>query len=43
VIDYYACRQDDARAGVSDCEDYDVDIVAQRSGNRDLKAETARR
>jgi outer membrane receptor protein involved in Fe transport len=42
VIDYYTCRQDDPGAGISDCEDYDVDIVAQRSGNRDLKAETGK-
>lgn len=42
VIDYYACRQDDPAAGISDCEDYDVDVVAQRSGNRDLKAETGK-
>ncbi len=42
VIDYYTCRQDDPDAGISDCEDYDVDIVAQRSGNRDLKAETGK-
>lgn len=42
VIDYYTCRQDTPGAGISDCEDYDVDIVAQRSGNRDLKAETGK-
>lgn len=42
VIDYYTCRQDTPGAGISDCEDYDVDIVAQRSGNRELKAETGK-
>lgn len=42
VVDYYACRQDTPGAGASDCEDYDVGIVAQRSGNRDLKAETGK-
>ncbi|WP_447751474.1 TonB-dependent receptor plug domain-containing protein [Sphingopyxis fribergensis] len=42
VNDYYACRQDDPDAGFSDCDDYDTGIVAQRTGNRDLKAETGK-
>ena len=42
VTDYYMCRQDDPDAGISDCEDYEVGVVAQRSGNKNLKAETGK-
>lgn len=42
VVDYYACRQDTPGAGVSDCEDYEVGIVSNRTGNRNLKPETAK-
>ena len=42
VTDYYACRQDNPGADFSDCEDYDVGVVVQRSGNRDLKPETGK-
>lgn len=42
VVDYYTCRQDTPGADFSDCEDYDVDIVGRRSGNKDLKSETGK-
>jgi len=42
VTDYYACRQDDPSAGVSDCEDYENGIVVNRTGNRNLKPETGK-
>lgn len=45
ITDYYLCRQDDSTATNSDCienGDYDYGIVAQRSGNRNLEAETGK-
>lgn len=45
ITDYYQCRQDDPGASNSDCYDsgdYDYGVVAQRSGNRNLQAETGK-
>ncbi|ODU20156.1 MAG: TonB-dependent receptor [Sphingomonas sp. SCN 67-18] len=42
VTDYYMCRQDDPDASFSDCGDYEIGIVANRTGNRALKAETGK-
>lgn len=45
ITDYSQCRDDDPSASNSDCYDsgdYDYGIVAQRTGNRNLEAETGK-
>jgi outer membrane receptor protein involved in Fe transport len=42
VTDYYTCRVENEGIDYSDCGDYELGIVANRTGNRDLKAETGK-
>lgn len=42
VTDYYMCRVDNPGIDYSECGDYELGIVANRTGNRNLEAETGK-